>query len=281
MLIVCAHYILWEPFSLIINKYLKMTSLNILIKCKLMSFDKILKPQHNYDLIRIGRDNDGGYLIEKKSLENTQSLISLGISDDWSFEEDFLKKNKNTSIKCFDNVLDEKFLLKKIIIQFVFLFYNRNFRILKKLISIYFSFLKIKKKIQFIKKKISYNDLNKILSQERNNIFLKIDIEGGEYRILDDLLLNQTKIIGLVIEFHDCDLHREKILKFLRSFNLTLVHIHGNNFAERDLNNDITVLELTFSKYPVKVSDINILPNKLDMPNNYEKSEIILNFKEQ
>ena len=139
----------------------------------------------------------------------------------------------------------------------------------------------MKKKIQFNKKKISYNDLNKILSQERNDIFLKIDIEGGEYRILDDLLLNQKKIIGLVIEFHDCDLHIEKILKFLRSFNLTLVHIHGNNFAERDLNNDITVLELTFSKNPVQVSDVNILPNKLDMPNNFEKSEIILNFKKQ
>ena len=118
-----------------------------------MSFDKILKPQYNYDLIRIGRDNDGGYLVEKKSLENTQSLISLGICDDWSFEEDFLKKNKNISIKCFDDQLDEKFLLKEIIIQFVFLFYNRNFRLLKKSISIYFSLLRMKKKIQFNKKK--------------------------------------------------------------------------------------------------------------------------------
>ena len=59
-----------------------------------MSFDKILKPQYNYDLIRVGRDNDGGYLVEKKSLENTQSLISLGISNDWSFEESFLNKKK-------------------------------------------------------------------------------------------------------------------------------------------------------------------------------------------
>ena len=67
-----------------------MTSSNILIKYENMSFDKILKPKYNYDLIRIGRDNDGGYLVEKKSLENTQSLISLGISDDWSFEEQFL-----------------------------------------------------------------------------------------------------------------------------------------------------------------------------------------------
>jgi len=244
-----------------------------------MPFDKILKPQHNYDLIRIGRDNDGGYLVEKKSLENAESLISLGINDDWSFEEDFLKKNKNINIKCFDDVLDHKFLLKKIIIQFIFFIYNRNFRLLKKYILLYFSFLRMRKIIQFNKKKIFYNDLNRILSQEKNNIFLKIDIEGGEYRILDDLLLNQKKIIGLVIEFHDCDIHKKKILKFLSSFDLNLVHIHGNNFAERDLDNDVTVIELTFSKNPVQLNGANILPNKLDMPNNCMKSEIVLNFK--
>lgn len=175
--------------------------------------------------------------------------------------------------------MDEKFLLKKIIIQFISFFYNRNFSLLKYSISNYFSFLKIKKKIQFNKKNIFYNDLNKILSLETNNVFLKIDIEGNEYRIIDDLLLNQKKIIGLVIEFHDCDLHMEKIIKFISSFNLNLVHIHGNNFAERDFNGDIVVLELTFSKNPVPVSDICVLPNKLDMPNYHKKSEVIINFK--
>ena len=242
-----------------------------------MPFPKILKPKYNYDLIRIGRDNDGGYLVEKKSLENTECLISLGINDDWSFEEDFLKK-KNIIIKCFDDSLDERFLLKKIIVQFISFFYNRKFSLLKNCISNYFSFFRIKKKIQFNKKRISYNDLNKILSQETNNIFLKIDIEGHEYRILDDLLINQNKIIGLVIEFHDYDLHLEKITKFLSLFNLTLVHIHGNNFAQTDLNDDIVVLELTFSKNPIKVSDICVLPNKLDMPNCHNKNEVILNF---
>ena len=242
-----------------------------------MPFPKILKPKYNYDLIRIGRDNDGGYLVEKKSLQNTECLISLGINDDWSFEEDFLKK-KNIIIKCFDDVLDEKFLLKRIIIQFISFFEKRNFGLLKNSISNYFSFLRIKKKIQFNKKRISYNDLNKILSQETNNIFLKIDIEGHEYRILDDLLINQNKIIGLVIEFHDCDLHLEKITKFLSLFNLTLVHIHGNNFAQTDLNDDIVVLELTFSKNPTQVNDICVLPNKLDMPNCHYKNEVILNF---
>ena len=242
-----------------------------------MPLHKILKPKYNNDLIRIGRDNDGGYLVEKKSFENTECLISLGINDDWSFEEDFLKK-KNIIIKCFDDVLDEKFLLKKIIKQFISFFYRRNFSLLKNCISNYFSFLRIKKKLQFNKKRISYNDLNKILNQETNNIFLKIDIEGHEYRILDDLLINQKKIVGLVIEFHDCDIHLEKITKFLSLFNLTLVHIHGNNFAETDLNGNIVILELTFSKNPTQVSDICVLPNKLDMPNCHYKNEVILNF---
>ena len=246
-----------------------------------MPFHKILKPKYNYDLIRIGRDNDGGYLVEKKSFENTECLISLGINDDWSFEEDFLKKN--IIIKCFDDELDEKFLLKKIIIQFIFVFYSINFSLLKKNISNYFSFLRIKKKIQFNKKKISYNDLNKILSQETNNIFLKIDIEGHEYRILDDLLLNQKKIIGLVIEFHDCDLHLEKIIKFLNSFNLTLVHIHGNNYSVKELNRNPEAIELTFSKKSLhlnnKTNDKLYPIADLDFPNSKRSPDVKLSFK--
>lgn len=29
----------------------------------------ILKPKHTYDLIRVGQDNDGGYLLEKESAQ--------------------------------------------------------------------------------------------------------------------------------------------------------------------------------------------------------------------
>ena len=46
----------------------------------------ILKPKKNYLLCRLGKNNDGGYLIGPKSIENTETLISFGISDDWTFE---------------------------------------------------------------------------------------------------------------------------------------------------------------------------------------------------
>ena len=64
-----------------------------------------------------------------------------------------------------------------------------------------------------------------------DNVFLKIDIEGSEYRILDQLIENQKKINGLVIEFHDCDLHFDRINRFIQSFELDLVHIHVNNYS--------------------------------------------------
>ena len=73
---------------------------------------KQFKPNHLYDLIRLGRNNDGGYLVGKNSVLNTSALISFGIHDDCSFEKDF--KNLNpTKVLCFDYTVDNKFWFKK------------------------------------------------------------------------------------------------------------------------------------------------------------------------
>ena len=53
-----------------------------------------LNPRKFQDLIRIGKDNDGGYIVRSQDIEDTRNLISLGISFDFSFEEDFLKRTK-------------------------------------------------------------------------------------------------------------------------------------------------------------------------------------------
>jgi FkbM family methyltransferase len=48
--------------------------------------------------------------------------------------------------------------------------------------------------------------------------FLKIDIEGSEYRILEEIIELQDFICGIVIEFHNIDLHEDKILSFINNF---------------------------------------------------------------
>ena len=77
----------------------------------------------------------------------------------------------------------------------------------------YFTISKYSKKIHFYKQNITYNSINKILNDLdiNNDLLIKIDIEGSEYRTLDCIVRNQDKIIGLIIEFHDVDLHMEKL----------------------------------------------------------------------
>ena len=50
------------------------------------------RPDGTYDLVRLGKDHDGGYLVEAQSLRQTARLLAFGLSDDWSFEKDFLRR---------------------------------------------------------------------------------------------------------------------------------------------------------------------------------------------
>jgi hypothetical protein len=86
---------------------------------------------------------------------------------------------------------------------------------------------------------------------------------------------------GLVIEFHNVDLHLDKIVDFVNKINLELIHVHANNagIPKLDLNNNPTVIELTFSKDPVTVSNEYITPNSLDQRNNMNLEDILITFK--
>ena len=230
------------------------------------------------DLIRLGRDNDGGYLVSEIDIKKSNILISLGIDDDWSFEEHFSKIN-DIPVYAYDASVNLKFWAKRALTQTIINPFS--FYIFKKIFS-YIIFFRNNKK--HIKKFVGLNTnfknyctLSSILkSLNFKNVFLKIDIEGAEYRVLDTLIYNSEKISGLVIEFHDCDIHLDKIKKFISKFDLKLVHIHANNFAPIRSNDMLPiVLELTFSKYS-DLKDEHYLPHSLDMPNDKKKLDIIL-----
>ena len=53
---------------------------------------KCLRPIAYENLIRIGRSNDGGYVIPEKIFSICDGLLSYGINKDWSFEKDFWKE---------------------------------------------------------------------------------------------------------------------------------------------------------------------------------------------
>ena len=265
-----------------------------------MKLPKYLCPIKKTNLIRLGRDNDGGYVIAKESIEKSDALIGFGISDDWSFEKNFREK-KNVSIMCFDNSVNLTFWLKRYIKDLIDLLLLRNnpFKIFLNFFT-YFQYLVFfsqknviheKKYIAPIKqlcpglKKNSITDLNEIqIKYNLKNFFLKIDIEGSEYRILDQILENEKNLTGLVIEFHDCDYHHKKIEKFIKDCNLELVHIHVNNYGLIDKFDRPTVLELTFS--PKDFNNVRTEAEKefpvldLDQPNNKKIKDLPIFFED-
>ena len=68
-----------------------------------MIYTRNLRPIESNDLVRIGRANDGGYVVPKTIFKLCDGLLSYGINKDWSFEKDFSKKNPNANIHCYDH----------------------------------------------------------------------------------------------------------------------------------------------------------------------------------
>ena len=75
-------------------------------------FPLIFKPKNNFKMIRIGSKYDGGYLAEIESIKNSNILISMGINNNWEFEKSFSKFNNDISIFSYDNMTDNRFLIK-------------------------------------------------------------------------------------------------------------------------------------------------------------------------
>ena len=245
-----------------------------------MKLPNIYKPKNNYKLIRLGKNNDGGYLVGRKSLMNSKNLISFGISDDWSFEDQFQKINKDILIYAFDDKLDFKWLFKNCIKNLKrLIFFEIELKDFINSIFSVFNFKKFLRKINFKKKFIQQGDISSITAN-KDKIFFKIDIEGSEYRILDELIKIKHKLQAIVIELHDIDIHRDKIVNFIKKINLEVTHIHPNNYSRLDRYSNPTCIELTLEKDFDKMNSLEvILPNPLDQKCNQKSKDYELNFE--
>ena len=209
---------------------------------------ELLIPRQYKNKIRIGREEDSGYVVSKDHL--AKKLISVGCENKTTFESDYLSVNPDAEVIIYDDIsgchlADED------------------------------------DRVTFHQKYIeSFSELN-----ITDPSIIQMDIEGAEVKLFGETDLSGIELVEqLVIEFHfhkriwpifpqnGTDEQIKKALEVLNK-NFTLIHIHVNNCGFADgwpMYKDVyDPIELTFIKkddsLPVESEPFPI--KGLDFPN--------------
>ena len=266
---------------------------------------KFLCPINLSNKLRLGNQHDGGYVVYKPILYETDVLITYGVGYDVSFEESFNELTGKKVLMYDPTILDDQIdhstkisFLKKG--KFVKWYQYTRFKNYWKQKLEYLR----KKNIYFINEGISvvektkYNTFEKHLKNNhivQGKVLLKIDIEGNEYDIFaEDCFYENLQIVNqIIIEFHDL----KNKLRLLKSIicrlknDFEIIHIHGCNFAETftlyTFDSDIIfpdVVEVTLvrkeliRKEDILVESVLYPVDGLDYPCNPKNDDIPLKF---
>jgi hypothetical protein len=208
-----------------------------------------------YNKVRFGKKGDGGYVVFDYNLNNINGLYSYGISDDVSFDLDFVNKH-NTKVYMFDHTIN------------TLPTYHDNFMFIKEPGN-------AKNFVRHIN----------MINRDTNKLFLKMDIEGHEWDLFNEIDISYLlKFEQLVVEFHNLEFLQnqhfgnmgityEKMSNVFCKLNTIfyLGHIHGNNCGGvKDIPNTIECTYIRKDLVPEKPeveTSVYPIPN-LDYPNN-------------
>lgn len=222
--------------------------------CEILKRKNVL----NFNLCRIGRENDGGYIMVD-DFTRLDIAYSFGISNEISWDSGIAAKG--IPVFMFDHTIDG--IEQK----------NNNFHFFKIGLG--------------GRRGNSISTIKDIMSSHCHfgkNIIIKMDIEGYEYEVFDSLDVEILKTFPqMIIEFHDV-LSPENInfLMALEKINkyFQVVHIHPQNVYPRVRIDDNKILtnyiEVTFANRYFYGFDDNIaaLPLNIDYPTYQNSREI-------
>jgi hypothetical protein len=226
---------------------------------------QFLQPIVDTNLFRIGNTFDGGYVVSQELFSKTTKLVSIGYGWDSSFEMCAIRSYPK--IKCI--IYDDVANIKKCVrpwIKFPRFFFGslahgkivspRQFSWFRpsldfaKMLFIYARRITYKNaaivRVPANKNELSVNQILSALGVSEI-VYLKIDIEGSEYEIIDQIIESESYLIGMTIEFHDLSVRKTEFISCIKKLQAKFVinHLHPNN--HRDVINGFPdVIEISF-----------------------------------
>ena len=264
----------------------------------------LLRPVSCDNLVRLGTTGDGGYVVPGNEIHHIELLVSLGLSDNWEFDADFLERNPRARVVGVDHTVGPWWFTRRVFlyswkVAMYSLLFNRQkaekYRSKRKNNLRYFSFFKGRN--VHLKRRVSARtsgvDMRladifeaHLARDGRCDVFLKMDIEGGEYEATEDIVRFHRRVRCISGEFHDLDRRTTEFNECLErlSQHFAVVHVHGNNGAPYDGGNDFpSVVEISFINRSL-LSDKTAFSKEtlpragLDFPNNPAEPDYNLRF---
>lgn len=260
-------------------------------------------PVHVDGLVRVGRDFDGGYVVPREVIGQSQALLSLGINDDWSFEEGALALNPRLVVTCVDGTTGLGRVVRKA--------GQKSVDMIGHLLSLQLS--KFVRDVRYFAKPLAFHRffsrhellplmvtatdgpgtitlptlMAKVTAGRADcRVLVKIDIEGAEYDVLSGPIDCLSQASALLVEFHRLNVNWPRFVACLSALRRTfhVVHVHGNNFDGCIEGTAVPqTLELTLVNRTLlpaaPAPATGLFPRAgLDMPNTRKRPDLPLQF---
>lgn len=195
---------------------------------------KFMAPVVVPDLIRMGKNWDGGYIISASSVEAAQGMFSFGVNNDWSFDQDWNLQKPHDRIHAYDGTISPGRFDPALRDSYRDFFSTRA------------THYPVNVGATSHVGQSSWEDA--MIRMARDRVFLKMDIEGGEWQLTDSIMAHASAITGAVIEFHNTHNLRDLFVNTIRRYQekFHVIHIHPNTSCGYAQDNFPTVVEISF-----------------------------------
>lgn len=217
-------------------------------------------------MVRIGAPHDGGYVVPSALLPRTRVLLSLGVSTDWSFESGFRAAAPQVRIVAVDGSVGGSYFLRaairswfKVLFHLIALDTKKVVRHAGRLRTARDFFRFFRGENRFLRLWVAAEPgpgrttLTRLIEEHGGGselgVFLKVDIEGAEYEVLDQVIPLADRVLALAVEFHRIGERIEAFRGLVEQLSgeFALVHLHGNNFVPYLPEHDFPgAVEMTF-----------------------------------
>lgn len=186
------------------------------------------------DLIRMGKDWDGGYVISASSVDVAGGMFSFGVNNDWSFDQEWRQRKPGDRIHAYDGTISPGNFPPDLLLSYQDFFGTTA------------THFPVNIAASSSLGQSSFQDAWTRLNTQP--VFIKMDIEGGEWQLTSDIMHHAHNISGMLIEFHNTAYLRTLFCDTIRQYqeHFHVIHIHPNTSCGYASDNFPEVVEISF-----------------------------------